>query len=172
MAVWQRRRNGQVINDGKLLHHSDAGSQYLGFRFSEELMLEGILASVGSVGDAYDNARPNRQSAYLRPRQWPRTIPSISARSRQSRTWNTPPQVRSTGTTIAVCIPQSATSHQPNLKSTTALHTWHPNRRCHTHEAGTENRTVHRGTRATRMECGSTVDTQASRSSTTMSTVS
>ena len=30
--------------------------QYLAFRFSEELILEGILASVGSVGDAYDNA--------------------------------------------------------------------------------------------------------------------
>lgn len=56
MALWQRRRHGYVINDGELLHHSDAGSQYLAFRFSEELMLEGILASVGSVGDAYDNA--------------------------------------------------------------------------------------------------------------------
>ena len=56
MARWQRRRHGYVINDGELLHHSDAGSQYLAFRFSEELILEGILASLGSVGGASDNA--------------------------------------------------------------------------------------------------------------------
>jgi len=56
MALWQRKRNGYVIEAGELLHHSDAGSQYVSFRFTEDLMLEGILASVGSVGDAYDNA--------------------------------------------------------------------------------------------------------------------
>jgi putative transposase len=56
MALWQRRRHGNIINDGELLHHSDAGSQYLAFRFSKELILEGIPASMGSVGYAYDNA--------------------------------------------------------------------------------------------------------------------
>ena len=56
MALWQRRRYGYFINDGELLHHPDAGSQYLAFRFSEELILEGILSSAASVGDAYDNA--------------------------------------------------------------------------------------------------------------------
>jgi len=56
MALWQRRRHGHVINDGELPHRSDAGSQYLTFRFSEVLILDVILASVGSVGDAYDNA--------------------------------------------------------------------------------------------------------------------
>ena len=56
MALWQRKRHGHVIDDDELFHHSDAGSQYLAFRFSEELILEGILASVGSVCDAYDNA--------------------------------------------------------------------------------------------------------------------
>ena len=50
MALWQRRRHGYIINDGELPHHSDAGSQYLAFRISEELMLEGIPASMGSVG--------------------------------------------------------------------------------------------------------------------------
>jgi len=39
-----------------LLHHSDAGSQYVSLKFSEELMLEGIRALIGSVGDAHDNA--------------------------------------------------------------------------------------------------------------------
>ena len=39
-----------------LIHHSDRGSQYLSIRYSEKLVEAGIDASVGSVGDSYDNA--------------------------------------------------------------------------------------------------------------------
>ena len=39
-----------------LIHHSDRGSQYLSIRYSERLAETGIDASVGSVGDSYDNA--------------------------------------------------------------------------------------------------------------------
>ncbi len=39
-----------------LIHHSDRGSQYLSIRYSERLADHGIDASVGSVGDSYDNA--------------------------------------------------------------------------------------------------------------------
>lgn len=39
-----------------LIHHSDRGSQYLSFRYSERLGEAGIDASVGSKGDSYDNA--------------------------------------------------------------------------------------------------------------------
>src|SRR5450759_2681901 len=49
-ALWARK----VKDD--LIHHSDRGSQYLSIRYSERLAAEGIHASVGSVGDAYDNA--------------------------------------------------------------------------------------------------------------------
>jgi putative transposase len=35
---------------------SDAGSQYTSFRLAEHLDAAGIAASIGSVGDAYDNA--------------------------------------------------------------------------------------------------------------------
>ena len=45
------RRAGQG-----LIHHSDRGSQYLSIRYSERLAEVGIEASVGSVGDSYDNA--------------------------------------------------------------------------------------------------------------------
>jgi len=41
---------------GNLIHHSDCGSQYLSIRYSERLCEAGIEASVGSVGDGYDNA--------------------------------------------------------------------------------------------------------------------
>ncbi len=39
-----------------LVHHSDRGSQYLSIRYTERLAEAGIDASVGSVGDSYDNA--------------------------------------------------------------------------------------------------------------------
>ena len=39
-----------------LIHHSDRGTQYLSVRYTERLKEAGIAASVGSVGDSYDNA--------------------------------------------------------------------------------------------------------------------
>ena len=41
---------------GKLVHHSDRGSQYVSIKYSERLAEAGIEPSVGSVGDSYDNA--------------------------------------------------------------------------------------------------------------------
>ena len=60
MALWQRRRHGHVINDGELLHHSDAGSQG-GFNWSSQHLdlevCDGAKAagcgSGGSSGDAF-----------------------------------------------------------------------------------------------------------------------
>jgi len=42
--------------DVELIHHSDAGSQYTSFDYAQTLDDAGVLASIGSVGDAYDNA--------------------------------------------------------------------------------------------------------------------
>jgi putative transposase len=56
MATWQRDRDGHPIVHGQLIGHSDAGSQYTSIRFTEHLELEGGKPSIGSVGDAYDNA--------------------------------------------------------------------------------------------------------------------
>ncbi|MFD6891729.1 IS3 family transposase [Streptomyces sp. NPDC059957] len=56
MALWQRDRDGLPYERGELIHHSDAGSQYTSFRLAEHLDAAGIAASIGSVGDAYDNA--------------------------------------------------------------------------------------------------------------------
>lgn len=52
MALGTRRRGADVA----LVHHSDRGSQYTSGDFTQELTDNGVLASVGSVGDAYDNA--------------------------------------------------------------------------------------------------------------------
>ena len=56
IALWDRDRHGTPVVPGQLLHHSDAGSQYTSIRFTEHLELSDIAPSIGSVGDAYDNA--------------------------------------------------------------------------------------------------------------------
>jgi len=49
-ALWARK------NRFELIHHSDRGSQYLSIRYTERLAEAGIIASVGTTGDSYDNA--------------------------------------------------------------------------------------------------------------------
>ena len=51
-ALYARRPTYQ----GGLIHHSDRGGQYVSIRYTERLAKAGIEPSVGSVGDAYDNA--------------------------------------------------------------------------------------------------------------------
>jgi len=55
MAIWARDHHGQPVADG-LIVHSDAGSQYTSFAFTQRLIDAGADPSIGSVGDAYDNA--------------------------------------------------------------------------------------------------------------------
>ena len=52
MALARRRAGADV----QLVHHSDAGSQYTSYDFAQVLDDHNVLASIGSVGDAYDNA--------------------------------------------------------------------------------------------------------------------
>jgi putative transposase len=52
MAIWRR---GQMRAAGAI-HHSDQGSQYTAFAFTRRLAAEAIVASMGTVGDALDNA--------------------------------------------------------------------------------------------------------------------
>ena len=54
-ALWTRRRDRTADLAG-LVHHTDAGSQYTSIAFTERLAAAGVSASVGTVGDAYDNA--------------------------------------------------------------------------------------------------------------------
>jgi putative transposase len=52
MAIYARKAEGL---DG-LVHHSDRGVQFLSIRYTERLAEAGIVGSVGSKGDSYDNA--------------------------------------------------------------------------------------------------------------------
>jgi len=51
-AIWQRK----PPDNKTLVHHSDRGSQYLSIKYAERLAESEIDLSVGTVGDAYDNA--------------------------------------------------------------------------------------------------------------------
>lgn len=52
MALTRRQHGADV----ELIHHSDAGSQYTSHAFGQILDDHGVLGSIGSVGDAYDNS--------------------------------------------------------------------------------------------------------------------
>lgn len=52
MAIGLRGPGADVV----LIHHSDQGSQYVSFDYTQELNDHRVLQSVGTVGDAYDNA--------------------------------------------------------------------------------------------------------------------
>ena len=52
MAIWRRRPTPEA----KLIHHSDHGTQYTSWAFGQRLRNAGLLGSMGSVGDALDNA--------------------------------------------------------------------------------------------------------------------
>lgn len=54
MALWTRQQADELV-DG-LVHHSDAGSQYTAIRYSNRLADVGAVASIGTIGDSYDNA--------------------------------------------------------------------------------------------------------------------
>jgi putative transposase len=50
MAIYTRRPQPGLI------HHSDRGSQYTSVEFGSRLREGGLLSSMGSVADAYDNS--------------------------------------------------------------------------------------------------------------------
>lgn len=54
-AIWTRAREG-VDDLSGLVCHNDAGSQYTSIAFTERLAAAGAAPSVGTVGDALDNA--------------------------------------------------------------------------------------------------------------------
>ncbi len=54
MGIWTRQHVGADLS--QLIHHSDRGVQYVAIRYTERLGEVDVVASVGSVGDSYDNA--------------------------------------------------------------------------------------------------------------------
>jgi len=55
MAIVRRRSGNDSPNKSTILH-SDHGSQFTSWAFGQRLRAAGLLASMGAVGDCYDNA--------------------------------------------------------------------------------------------------------------------
>jgi putative transposase len=85
MALSTRER----VQEVRLIHHSDRGSQYLSGDYTQTLADHDVLASVGSTGDAYDNSMEDaaRKLIYLaiqnavpqwtRTRGWTKALPAF-----------------------------------------------------------------------------------------------
>lgn len=58
MALWQRRTGSGSRKSAVqgTVHHSDAGSEYASQRYTQTLATERLIPSIGSIGDAFDNA--------------------------------------------------------------------------------------------------------------------
>ena len=101
MAVTYRARQGVKV--AGLIHHSDAGSEYLSIRYGAELAAAGIAPSVGSVGDSYDNALAEsiiglyktEVTGHLGPWETPAQVEA--ATSRWASWYNTARVMRRTG---------------------------------------------------------------------------
>jgi len=55
-ALEQALHDRRPVRGGGLVHHSDRGVQYVSIKYTERLIEAGLVPSVGSVGDSYDNA--------------------------------------------------------------------------------------------------------------------
>lgn len=91
MALWRRERSGIPAETG-LIHHSDAGSQYTSFRFTAHLLDAGIDGSVGSVGDALDNALMEStiglyKTELIKPRRPWRTLTDVELATAEWVDW-------------------------------------------------------------------------------------
>jgi putative transposase len=90
-AIWTRNRAGVTDLSG-LVHHNDRGSQYTSIRFSERLAEAGIAASVGSVGDSFDNALAETinglyKTELIKPRKPWRTVDDVELATAEWVDW-------------------------------------------------------------------------------------
>lgn len=91
MALWRRDRAGNTAGPG-LIHHSDAGGQYTSFAFTARLLEAGIDASIGTVGDALDNALMESQAGLykaelIKPRKPWHGLPDIELATAEWVDW-------------------------------------------------------------------------------------
>lgn len=100
------RRPGQG-----LIHHSDHGSQYTSLVYGQRLEAAGVLGSMGTVGDALDNAPQESFHASCRPKF------STARRGAPARSSRPPSSTTSRSSITAVAAtPSSDTSAPPSSR--------------------------------------------------------
>jgi putative transposase len=138
MAIWNRRPQPGAI------HHSDHGLTYISWAFGQRLREAGLLGSMGSIGDCFDNSVAESLFATLPepPDPWGRGPAwSRGEASASSRSWPCRPLVRRTpscvmlgSVTPATCRNLVYMLHKPACASlstqrsapvTASATTWH-----------------------------------------------
>ena len=123
--------------DVALVHHSDRGSQYTSIDYTQTLDDHGMLASVGSVGDAYDNAMAESfvdsfKTELIADRVWAaapaRARPGRVRRLVQPRPPAREPRRHPAGRVRAAAVPQGSISpngsvEEPSPRTAEALRT-------------------------------------------------
>ena len=115
-AIWDRQRAGTVLD--QLVHHSDRGVQYLAVRYTERLAENGVVNSVGSRGDSFDNALAETMIGLYKAE-----LVRNRGRGAASTISNSRPSNGSTGSTTAACSTSSDASHPPKQKPATMPNT-------------------------------------------------
>jgi transposase InsO family protein len=114
-ALWTRHRGGRNL-DG-LIHHTDAGSaQYTSITFTERLATAGVSGSVGTVGDAYDNALAESVTGLFKTELIKPRGPGGRRNSSRSRPLST-----STGSATGGFMRPAGTSHPLNWRPPTTV---------------------------------------------------
>jgi putative transposase len=104
---------------GQLTHHSDHGCQYTSLAFGQQLRDAGVLPSMGSVGDCYDNAVAESFFATLKVElvyrhDWPTRAAARGAIFRYIETWYNLRRLHSTlGYTSPAAFEQAHRAAQP-----------------------------------------------------------
>lgn len=109
MGIWTRRHVGDDLS--QLIHHSDCGVQYVAIRYTERLSEVDAVASVGSVGDSYDNAMAEAFNSLFKANS-----SATKDRGPASTISNSPWPSTSTGTTTAGCTANSGRSHPSSTR--------------------------------------------------------
>ena len=105
MALWRRRPPA-----GQTVAHSDHGSQYTSWAFGRRLRGAGLLGSMGSIGDCFDNSVAESFFGTLNS-SYPTNRPGPTANSSPSlsSTGSKPGTTRAAGTPTAACSIPSTT---------------------------------------------------------------
>ena len=109
-AIYARRDDALT----GLVHHSDAGSQYLSMRYTDRLVDAGIAPSVGSQGAAYDNALAESVIGLFKTEVIRRKGPWRTLEAVELPRWS-----GWIGSTCGDCWDRSGTSRQPSSRRST-----------------------------------------------------
>lgn len=132
-ACMLRAMQGNPLRE-RTIHHSDAGSQYTALRFGETLFLQGLRPSIGSVGDAYDNALAETTIGLYKAECIADDSPFRKGPLRIVGDVEEATSRGCIGTTPAGSCIVSGGSHRPSTKPSTTLNTV-PINRSHTNDS-------------------------------------